>query len=140
MLLFRWNGEYDKKYFFKTFFLKSQMDIYFCPFSENKIKCLQKKIVFFSFWLFIKGTKNLMNYDDIIIFNKLSDSISIFLKKSYFLGFSGIFWDFWNLIKLSENMDTDFTPLPYSITTSSVKRCFFCGKMIHEDTNFTLRA
>uniref|UniRef100_A0A6C0F2H0 Uncharacterized protein n=1 Tax=viral metagenome TaxID=1070528 RepID=A0A6C0F2H0_9ZZZZ len=37
-------------------------------------------------------------------------------------------------------MDTDFTPTPYSITTSSIKRCFFCGKMIHEDTNFTLRA
>jgi len=26
-------------------------------------------------------------------------------------------------------MDTDFTPLPYSITTSSIKKCFFCGKM-----------
>jgi len=26
-------------------------------------------------------------------------------------------------------MDTDFTPTPYSITTSSIKRCFFCGKM-----------
>jgi len=81
-----------------------------------------------------------MNYDDAIMFNKLPESISIFLKKLYFLGFSGIFWDFLNLIKLSENMDTDFTPLPYSITTSSVKRCFFCGKMIHEDTKFTLRA
>ena len=36
-------------------------------------------------------------------------------------------------------MDTDFTPLPYSITSTSIKRCFFSGKMIHEDTNFTLQ-
>jgi len=35
-----------------------------------------------------------MNYDDIIMFKNLSESISIFLKKSYFLGFFGIFWDF----------------------------------------------
>ena len=35
------------KNIFKTFFLKSKMDIYFCPFSKNKIECLQKKIVFF---------------------------------------------------------------------------------------------
>ena len=32
-----------------------------------------------------------MNYDDKIIFKKVHESISIFLKKSYFLGFFGIF-------------------------------------------------
>ena len=34
-----------------------------------------------------------MNYDDAIIFKKINESISIFLKKSDFLGFFGIFWD-----------------------------------------------
>ena len=33
--------------FFITLFLKSKMDIYFCPFSEIKKESLQKKIVFF---------------------------------------------------------------------------------------------
>jgi hypothetical protein len=47
MLLFRRDGEYDKISFFITLFLKSKMDIYFCPFSEIKKECLQKKIVFF---------------------------------------------------------------------------------------------
>ena len=126
--------------FFITLFLKSKMDIYFCPFSENKKESLQKKSCFFRFLLFLVFNINLMKYDDAKIFKKVHDSISIFLKKSYFLAFFWIFWDFLNFLTLSENMDTDFTPLPYSITTSDSKRCFFSGKMIHEDTKFTLRA
>jgi len=70
------------------------MDIYFCPFSENKKESLQKKSCFFSFLLFTKETKNLMNYDGVKIFKNVHESISIFLKKSDFLGFFGIFWDF----------------------------------------------
>jgi len=31
---------------------------------------------------------------------KMSESISIFLKKSYFLGFFGIFWDFLGFFKI----------------------------------------
>uniref|UniRef100_A0A6C0F3M9 Uncharacterized protein n=1 Tax=viral metagenome TaxID=1070528 RepID=A0A6C0F3M9_9ZZZZ len=34
------------------------------------------------------------------MFKNLSESISIFLKKSYFLGFFGIFWDFLKLCML----------------------------------------
>ena len=51
------------------------MDIYFCPFSEIKKECLQKKSCFFRFLLFMNGTKNLMNYDDAIMFKKLPESI-----------------------------------------------------------------
>ena len=67
------------------------MDIYFCPFSEIKKESLQKKLWFFRFLLFIIFNKNLMIYDDAIIFKKVNESISIFLKKLYFLGFFGIF-------------------------------------------------
>ena len=36
--------------FFETFFLKTILDIYFCPFSENKIECWKRKSHFFVFF------------------------------------------------------------------------------------------
>ena len=33
------NKKGKKPPFFETFFLKTILDIYFCPFSKNKIKC-----------------------------------------------------------------------------------------------------
>jgi len=36
--------------FFETFFLKTFLDIYFCPFSKNKIECWKRKSRFFTFF------------------------------------------------------------------------------------------
>ena len=36
--------------FFETFFLKRFLDIYFCPFSENKIECWKRIFHFFVFF------------------------------------------------------------------------------------------
>ena len=76
---------------FKTFFIISKMDIYFCPIFILKKKFQKMKIVFFDIFYLIKNTEFLMLKGNTNLDENEHETISFFPNKPHFFRFFRLF-------------------------------------------------